>query len=134
MMIESGTKRQFRGGVKRRWFSDNYFDLIVWEDEKRDIVRFELCYNKFKDEHAYVWNQQDGYDHLKVDDGEDGTERSKMSPIFVADGYFDREALAAKFLEAGKDIDQDIAQFVYSKLKDYNEIHKRGQHLYRSDR
>ena len=43
-----------------------------------------------------------------------------MSPIFIADGYFDRENIAAEFLEAGKDIDQKITKFVYEKLKEYD--------------
>lgn len=115
-MIETKQVRQFKGDLQRRWFSDDYFDLIAWEDESGEIVRFELCYGKNKDERAFVWNQQAGHSHLKVDDGEGAQGKHKMSPIFIADGNFDRETIAARFLEAGKGIDQNIAQFVYSKL------------------
>jgi len=118
MMIEPRQVKQGKGNVQRRWFSDDYFDLIVWQDRNGTIVRFELCYDKNKNEHAFVWDQQAGASHLKVDDGEGVPGRHKMSPILVADGSFDREALAARFLKAGKDIDQNITAFVYSKLKD----------------
>lgn len=125
-MTESLNSRQSDGALQRRWFSDDYFDLIVWENENKDIVRFQLCYNKFKDEHAFVWNQQDGHSHLKVDDGEGVPDRYKMSPILIADGHFEREAISARFLEAGKDIDQNISQFVYSKLKEKEVNHGKG--------
>lgn len=120
MLIETKDVKQSKEDVQHRWFSDDYFDLILWQNQNKDILRFELCYDKNKNEHAYVWNQQSGYTHLKVDDGEGVLGRYKMSPIFIADGYFDRENIAAKFLEAGKNIDGNIAKFVYEKLKEYN--------------
>src|SRR5271169_4068837 len=120
MMIETKQVRQFEGDFQQRWFSDDYFDLIVWQGGDGNILRFELCYGKNKDEHAFVWNQEAGHSHLKVDDGESVLGRYKMSPIFIADGYFDSDNITAKFLEAGKDIDQKIAEFIYGKLKNCN--------------
>lgn len=64
-MIETIHSRRSEGALQRRWFSDDYFDLIVWQNKNQDIVKFDLCYNKFKDEHAFVWNQQSGHSHLK---------------------------------------------------------------------
>jgi len=32
MLEESEYVRQVKGEPKRRWFSDDYFDLIVWVD------------------------------------------------------------------------------------------------------
>jgi len=127
-MIETIQENRAQGRSHRRWFSDEYFDLIVWQDaDNDDILRFELCYGKNRDEHAFVWNQQSGHSHFKVDDGEDVSGKHKMSPIFMADGYFDRATITAKFLEAGKGIDQKISQFVYNKLKDYDEDHERNE-------
>jgi hypothetical protein len=42
-----------------------------------------------------------------------------MTPVFLADGYFDKEAIAAKFIKASTTIDQTVATFVHGKIMDY---------------
>ncbi len=90
MLVETKNLKQTEGQSRRRWFSDDYFDLIVWQDEKGGILRFELCYDKGVDEHVLVWNRQAGHKHLKVDDGEGLPGHYKMTPVYVSDGLFDR--------------------------------------------
>ncbi len=119
MMIENKNVRQIENENHRRWFSDEYFDLILWEDENGNILKFELCYGKGKDEHVLTWAQPDGHLHLKVDDGEHRSGRHKMTPVFLADGYFDKEAIAAKFVKASTTIDQKVATFVHSTIMGY---------------
>ena len=119
MMIENNHIKQIEGEDRRRWFSDEYFDLIVWEDTNGAIVKFELCYDKEKDEHALTWDRPDNHLHLKVDDGEGRLGRHKMTPVLFADGSFDTRALGAKFNEAGRNIDRNVADFIYSKIISY---------------
>ena len=123
-MIEIITSRRFDNDLRRRWFSDDYFDLIVWENQNKEIVKFELCYNKLKDEHAYVWEQQTGQSHFRVDDGEGVPDKHKMSPIFMPDGLFDREDIKPRFLKAGENIDRYITGFVAEKLSDCRKSHQ----------
>jgi len=68
--INSEYVRQKKGEPHRRWFADEYFDLLVWEDETGEIVGFELSYDKNRDQRALTWEKQKGYHHFKVDDGE----------------------------------------------------------------
>jgi hypothetical protein len=44
MLHELTYIKQHEGEPKRRWFEDEYFDLVIWVDEKDDIIEFELCY------------------------------------------------------------------------------------------
>jgi len=118
IMIETANVKQDSADLRRRWFSDDYFDLIVWEEAAGEIIRFELCYGKFRDERALVWDREAGYSHLRVDDGENAAGKFKMSPIYAADGLFDRNAVADGFLAASVTIDQAVASFVYNKLKE----------------
>lgn len=113
--------KQTDDSSNKRWFSDQYFDLIVWPDGDGSISRFELCYGKGVNEHAMVWDRQSGFSHVRVDDGERVLGRHKMTPIFVADGRFGGDSIAARFFAAGKDIDRKIVNFVYAKLKDYSD-------------
>jgi hypothetical protein len=100
----------------RRWFSDPYFDLIVWEDDGGNVLGFQLCYGKGMDEHAFTWKSSGGFMHHRVDDGEVPGMEYKSSPILVADGHFNPSALAESFAAQSNNIDARISELVYKKL------------------
>jgi len=116
MLREFRNVRQIEGESKRRWFSDEYFDLIVWLDEKEDIVGFQLCYDIFKSQHALTWRKESGFTHHRVDDGESRPGKPKASPVLVPDGYFESKAIAEKFKHASTTIEARIATFIYEQL------------------
>ena len=113
MLKEFTHLKQIEGEHRRRWFSDDYFDLIVWYDEADTIVGFQLCYNIGKDEHAITWFRDKSFSHAKVDDGDDVVRLYKSSPILVADGEFNPQLVAEKFKEAAAEIDPEVAKLVY---------------------
>ena len=119
MLREFPNVRQIPGESKRRWFSDDYFDLIVWLDEKDDIVGFQLCYDIFKGQRALTWHSGTGFSHHRVDDGESRPGKLKAAPVLVPDGHFDYQKIAEKFKKASKNIEKRIAAFVYKKLIQY---------------
>ena len=105
----------------RRWFSDDDFDLMLYEDNDKSILKFELCYDKGHGEHAISWRKSGSYSHYSVDDGEGVSGQFKMTPILVADGVFEWERIANHFLNASEIIDKEIADFVYKKILEYPE-------------
>ncbi len=69
---------------KKRWFSSSDVDLFVWLNKDNVLERFQLCYDKFMNEHAFIWSNTDGYRHYAVSDGEDNFGMTlKFSPIFI---------------------------------------------------
>lgn len=117
MLFEINDVKQFEDEGFRRWFSDNYFDLIIWYQDKI-ITGFQLCYDKQGMERSLTWIKGKGFSHNKIDNGEKPG-HSKMTPILVADGIFDKESIAEKFKKASKNIEAAISSFVYSKLLKY---------------
>jgi hypothetical protein len=102
--------------IFRRWFRDNYFDLIVWYNDAKDIVGFQLCYDVQNYERAITFS--DGkFSHNKIDQGNDPAKN--RTPILVADGVFDESIVIPKFKEAGKAIDKDIYEYVLHKIEEY---------------
>ena len=97
MLSEIRNPRQVPGEGFRRWFTDEYFDLIVWYDEARRLI---------------------GFQHNRIDDGEIPG-RSKMTPIVVADGSFNARPVAERFREASAAIEPGIAAFVSETLNRY---------------
>lgn len=119
MLVEITDPRQVPGEGLRRWFSDDYFDLIVWLDDHEEISGFQLCYDKFTDERALTWRRKEGYRHEKVDDGE-LPGHIKMTPVLIADGEFPRQDVAARFRAASGEIDARVAGFVLEVLGRYS--------------
>ena len=104
------------GNLLRKWFTDEFFDLIVWFDDQALVVGFQLCYDKGHDEHALTWKQPSSYYHQRVDDGENRPGKHKSTPILVPDGTFDLRRLADQFKTQSKKIDPAISAFVYEKV------------------
>jgi hypothetical protein len=119
MLREISEVRQIEGEPRRRWFSDEHFDLVIWNNDTSDIVGFQLCYDKTRGEHALTWKYADGFRHSRVDSGEDEPGRYKATPILVADGGLDVEDVAAKFLGQSDGLDAASRDFIYYKLLDY---------------
>ena len=119
MLREIKNPKQYKNEGFRRWFTDDYFDLIIWYlDDKTTITGFQLTYDKEHNERALTWRSSGSYMHTGVDDGEiyGGY---KMSPILVADGSFDKSRITDKFLKAAAELDQDIVSFVHQRLLKY---------------
>jgi len=119
MLRETKNVRQVSNESKRRWFSDEFFDLIVWLNDRDEITGLQLCYDLPGDERALTWRKQSGYTHDRIDTGEDEAGIIKASPILVLDGIFEYDKIAEKFKEASGEIDKNIADFVYSKIWEY---------------
>lgn len=90
MLREIRNVRQIPGELKRRWFTSDTMDLIVWVDESDGPTQLQLCYDKglHRAERALTWKHKTGYTHTAVDDGEAGHGRYKSTPILIADGSF----------------------------------------------
>ena len=104
---------------RRRWFTDEEMDLIVWYSGKK-VRGFQLCYNKQTGQHALTWMSDGTYSHARVDDGETGREMGlKQTPILVQDGSFDAEQLARRFRAEAQEIDSSVREFVARRVRDY---------------
>ena len=119
MLKEYTHVRQIQGESKRRWFSDDYFDLIVWFNDQNEPIGFQLCYDIYRTHRALTWQQHTGFTHHKIDDGENRPGKVKASPVLVPDGLFDSTTIARRFRDAGQRIDAPIADFVYATLQTF---------------
>ena len=115
MLIELENVRQIKEEGCRRWFSDDYFDLIVWYDYAKNIDGFQLCYDKNRHERALTWTQDGGFRHDSVDSGE-SPYSSKKTPVIVRNGVFNKTKIAELFKRESKYIDRKIADLVYKKI------------------
>ena len=113
--------RQIAGEPRRRWFTSNELDLIVWLNDDEQPVGFQLCYDKLTGERALTWREGRGFDHSAVDDGEGSPTRHKATPILVADGVFQRSRVSAQFERSSEDVPNGIRRYVIERLDHYPE-------------
>ena len=111
--------RQVQEEPRRRWFSDENFDLIVWFDPENEVIGFQLCYDKETEQKALTWLNQDGYQHSRIDNG-DNPGKMKASPVLEANGHFDREGIGHRFRKNRGDVPDKIADYVYEKIMNYS--------------
>ena len=119
MLRELKGVRQNPNERLRRWFEDDYFDLIVWY-EGPQVYGFQLCYDTQGRERALTWIRGSGYSHRAIDDGQ-ATASKHMSPILVQDGLFEKNAVAERFKAASRDIDPEVASLVHGVLLAYQQ-------------
>ena len=124
-MLKEMTKvRQVPGEQRRRWFSSQALDLIVWFDAAGAISGFQLCYDRLNDEKVLNWKIPDHYSHMAVDDGEGRAGRHKASPILVPGGDF-RPEVAEAFRKEAAELPFEIVNLVLAKIVAYRPPEKR---------
>ena len=100
----------------KRWFTDHDTDLFVWLDNDNHIIKFQVCYNRGKNEHALTWEDKQGFSHHAVDDGEEKVMKMKKSPILVQDGQVDLPGVSGMFRNIGQELPAFIYNFILEKL------------------
>jgi len=117
-MLKEVKSTKSEKGQKRRWFSDDYFDLIVWSGNNGDgVTGFQLCYDKDEMERAFSWSADTGTSHNRIDDGE-ASPFKNMTPILVPDGAVPYEELLRQFHARARELDKDIFELIKIKLKE----------------
>ena len=116
MMREISHVRQDRRGLKRRWFTDDRWDLYVWEEHDR-IAGFQLCYGKDAYERALTWMEGESPYHAAIDNGSIGGANRRHAPILVADGVMPIRAVADRFRVDSTDIDPAVRDYVITRLE-----------------
>lgn len=120
MLTEEIHVRQIPGSPRRRWFSDNYFDLIVMYNVNDEIIEFHLHYDLNSEERALIWRRPSIYKHYHVDDGEIGFKLNKATPVLRSGGKFLSEEISIIFKEKSKVMEEELAAFVLEKIRSFN--------------
>lgn len=119
-MLREVTSREYPDKENRRWFSDDYFDLIVWLDSDNSIRGFQLCYDKRCMERAVTWWNNAGFSHERVDSGENNPEKNR-SPILTPDGISPVQDLLGRYGAESTHIDHEVREFVLTELTEYKD-------------
>jgi hypothetical protein len=124
-VLQELTTSQPRGEPRRRWFADEYFDLIVWFGEDGSRCGFQLCYDRGPNERALTWTATAGYSHHRIDGGEPDPTRNR-TPILLPDGRFAVETILRRFEASSAQLEAPLRDFVLDTLRGYPESREGG--------
>ena len=116
--------------IFRRWFKDDYFDLIVWYNRNDYSIRgFQLCYDIARNERSLTWTAGRGFAHSGVDDGSRPM-RHPSSPTLVEDGIFPGQSVLDRFIRSCPGIDRVISRLIISKINEYGSLNLNLEEIY----
>ena len=117
-LIEFANVRQIPGEPRRRWFTCEDLELVVWCDESDGPVGFQLCYKNGGSEYALTWDPDRGFSHKIIDDGERRPGKHKATPILVAAAPGSARLIHERFAQVSAGLPAKIAEFVGKKLRE----------------
>ena len=118
-MLRERPVRQLQGEPRRRWFSDEGFDLFVFY-EGRAIVGFQLCYDKQAREMALTWDREEGVRIQCVDTGESHPFEHR-APMLTEVGERPDAALSGRFRAVAATVPDDVRVAVFLGLEELGE-------------
>lgn len=119
MLKEVKNVSQNPGEPRRRWFDDEFFDLIIWFGPGEEIWGFQLCYDRENKPRALTWTRQYGYRHDGIDTGEYVWGSTINTPVLTADGTFDAVLIPDMLETAAAEIPHAVASLVLKKAREY---------------
>ena len=117
MLRESPNVHQKRGDPPRRWFSDEFFDLIVWFAPDGSVWGFQLCYDRDAAPRALTWIKGKGASHHGIDEGDSSAGAYDASPVLVQDGLFDAKSVGDRLAQASQSLPPEIRSTVLQELR-----------------
>src|ERR1700761_4117116 len=115
MLSELRNVRQVPGDRRRRWFSDEKLEVVVWYEPDGTIFGFQLCYDLRDTPRALTWTREAGFSHCRVDDGEESV-FSNRTPMLRSGGVYDAVLVRTEFLAAAESMPEAERRFVEAKL------------------
>jgi len=115
MLREIRYVKQERKKDRRRWFTDDYWDLYVWIRPDGTYSGFQLCYGKTDVQRALTWMEGAEPVHAGISEEENPTDRNRAA-LLVADGFFDVAEVTRRFSQDAGNIDTEIRAYVQRKL------------------
>jgi hypothetical protein len=118
--------REIRGvdqktpGRTKRWFQDDYFDLIAWHDANGTILRFQLCTaRETRAERVLEWRRGLGFQQLRTEDRASFKAGRDDDWALHLDRHFAPGPLRRRFLAAAADMPELLREFVEQKIEEF---------------
>ncbi len=121
-MIEVRDVRQDPGDYRRRWFTDDHFDLMVWYHADGTVHGFEFSYDKPGYEKALRWFDDRGLSLHAVDTGEQNPAYNRSPILTASNGRSEMKRVLEIFLKSVTGLPEGLSELVQRKLAEYGQL------------
>jgi hypothetical protein len=121
-LVENRSVRQRPEEGFRRWFTNGYFDIIIWyQEQEGPLTGFQLCYSKNHGEKAFTWHADKTASHY-VSDGSDrlGLNRLATGILTGNAGPVPQQILSRLEQEQGE-LPQPLLELVLQRVQEFNQ-------------
>jgi hypothetical protein len=101
------------------YFYEDYFDLFI-ETRGKELTWFQLCYDKYDNQHAITWFKEGHVAHNRIDEDSVGAGGMDMTPILFTDGLFDNLKIAREFQERSANLEPWIRRKILDVINKYS--------------
>lgn len=120
-LVENKNVRQRPDEGFRRWFLNDYLDLILWYESARgELTGFQLCYSRHHDERAFTWQRNKRSSHFVSS----GADERGMPWIATAILHGDAGPVPGEVLqrlqEEQGELETSLLRLVIDAAEDYN--------------
>ena len=123
-VIEVRDVRQDPGEPRRRWFTDDNFDLMVWYHADGSVHGFELSYDKPGYEKALRWFDDKGIAHNAVDGGEQNPAYNRSPILTASNGRGEMKRVLENFRGSVEGLPEGLSELVQSKMAEYGQLNR----------
>lgn len=127
-LSENKTVRQRPEEGFRRWFLNEYFDLIVWyESRGGDLVGFQLCYDRHQDERAFTWETGKQSSHYVSSGSDERGHPWIATAILHGDAGPVPDSVVDRLVAERGDLDGDLLETIIERVRAFNERHEAAE-------
>jgi hypothetical protein len=106
----------------RKWYLNSFFDVILWyEENKVDLIGFQLCYSRNKNEKAFTWTKNYSSNRLVSDTFFEKGISHMSTGILKGEGGCIPEEVIKRFETETDILGKEIQDLIISKIKIYNQ-------------
>lgn len=116
MLREIKKVRQNPGEDKRRWFTDDYWDLYVWQSPKQEITGVQLAYGKPFSETAFTWIKNKRCDQKQIVEKKAAYLKSSGTATLTRKKSLNKELILKRFLQDSPSVEPRIVNLVRKVL------------------
>lgn len=120
MLKEATNVTQIDGDPRRRWFWNNYLDLVVWFDDMDEIIGFQLYYDRHGDQAGLTWKEPSGYSQDNFEVREDPAGTYKPEAVIGFESMVRKEKIAEVFRKESLTVDKRIVDFIQKKIMSFS--------------
>ena len=106
MLQELQNVRQIKEEGLRRWFISDKLELILWYNDEKKLVGFQICYDKLSGTRTITW---------KLASSPDGTNKS----ILISDGPYNKTRVRSLVERESEGLDEDLRLFILKRLESH---------------